>query len=48
MDRLMDSVDYPFSETAKGQKFLSEVAVAPVDIEKLKGGNAGKLREVAV
>ena len=48
MDRLMYSVDYPFSETTTGQTFLSEVAVAPVDMERLKGGNAGKLLGLAV
>lgn len=45
LDRLMYSVDYPFSANTKGKKFLEDAAAwLPVgDLEKLAGGNAAKL-----
>ena len=43
IDRIMFSVDYPFARDAQGQKFLSEVALAPPDMAKLCHGNADAL-----
>jgi uncharacterized protein len=39
-DRLLYSVDYPFSDTKKGQAFLANLAIAPADREKLTHKNA--------
>jgi predicted TIM-barrel fold metal-dependent hydrolase len=44
-DRMMYSVDYPFSANTKGMKFLEDAAawLSPADLEKLAGGNAAKV-----
>jgi predicted TIM-barrel fold metal-dependent hydrolase len=45
LDRMMYSVDYPFSANTKGKKFLEDAAawLSPADLEKLAGGNAAKV-----
>src|SRR5579863_8076353 len=42
-DRIMFSVDYPFSPNSVGRKFLDSLAVSPEDREKIAHGNAEKL-----
>jgi uncharacterized protein len=42
-DRIMFSVDYPFAPNAAGKRFLSQVALAPADKEKLTHGTADAL-----
>ncbi len=50
IDRMMYSVDYPFSANTKGKKFLEDAAgwLAEGDVEKLAGGNAAKLLKISV
>jgi predicted TIM-barrel fold metal-dependent hydrolase len=45
LDRLMYSVDYPFSANTRGRKFLDDAAgwLSAEDLEKLAGGNAAKV-----
>lgn len=43
VDRIMFSVDYPYSPNAKGKKFLDEIKLSDDDKEKLAHGNADKL-----
>ena len=43
IDRIMFSVDNPFSSNALGRKFLDNVALSPEDMEKLTHRNAEKL-----
>jgi predicted TIM-barrel fold metal-dependent hydrolase len=40
IDRLMYSVDYPFSSNIQGQKFLESLKLSPADMEKFTHGNA--------
>lgn len=42
-DRIMFSVDYPFSPNAAGRKFLDSLSVSSEDLEKIAHGNAEKL-----
>jgi uncharacterized protein len=42
-DRLMFSVDYPFSENSKGRAFLDALPVAPADRQKIAYANAARL-----
>jgi predicted TIM-barrel fold metal-dependent hydrolase len=42
-DRLLFSVDYPFSPNTVGRNFLSALPVSPEDREKISHGNADKL-----
>jgi predicted TIM-barrel fold metal-dependent hydrolase len=44
IDRMLFSVDYPFSSNAQGKKFLLDAAgwLTAADIEKLQGSNAEK------
>ncbi len=42
-DRIMFSVDYPFSSNAAARKFLDALQVAPADREKIAHGNADRL-----
>jgi predicted TIM-barrel fold metal-dependent hydrolase len=42
-DRLMFSVDYPFSATTTGSRFLESIAASPADLEKIAHGNADRL-----
>jgi uncharacterized protein len=45
IDRMLFSVDYPFSANARGKKFLTDAAgwLGEAEMEKLKGGNAEKV-----
>jgi len=43
IDRIMFSVDYPFSPNTVGRKFLDNLAVSPGDLEKIAHRNAEKL-----
>ena len=43
IDRIMFSVDYPYSSHAKGRAFLDRIALAPADMAKLTHGNADAL-----
>jgi uncharacterized protein len=43
IDRIMYSVDYPFSPNSMGREFLDRISLAPADMEKLVHGNADKL-----
>lgn len=43
IDRIMFSVDYPFSSNLRGRDFLSQVALSPADMEKLCHSNAENL-----
>ena len=45
IDRMLFSVDYPFSPNGHGRKFLQEAAewLSVAEMEKLKGGNAERV-----
>jgi len=43
IDRIMFSVDYPYSPNKRGRDFLNEVALSPADMAKLTHGNADRL-----
>ncbi|MGB6537406.1 MAG: amidohydrolase family protein [Xanthobacteraceae bacterium] len=43
IDRLMFSVDYPYSSHALGRKFLDNLPLSPADLEKFAHGNADRL-----
>ena len=43
IDRVMFSVDYPFSDNARGRAFLDAMPLSPVDVEKIAHGNADQL-----
>jgi len=43
IDRIMFSVDYPFSANTLGRKFLDNLAVGPEDMQKVTHRNAEKL-----
>ena len=43
IDRLLYSIDYPFSPTSKGKQFLNACNLPPVDMDKLTHSNAIKL-----
>ena len=45
IDRMLFSVDYPFSPNTHGRKFLKEAAewLGEAEMEKLKGGNAERV-----
>ena len=42
-DRVMFSVDYPFSANASGRSFLDALPLSPADREKIAHGNADRL-----
>jgi uncharacterized protein len=42
-DRLLFSVDYPFSANATGREFLNQLAISDEDLEKIAHRNAEKL-----
>jgi predicted TIM-barrel fold metal-dependent hydrolase len=42
-DRVLFSVDYPFSANASGRALLEKLPLAPADLEKVAGGNAARL-----
>jgi predicted TIM-barrel fold metal-dependent hydrolase len=43
IDRIMFSVDYPYSRNAQGETFLEQCALSPADMAKLTHGNADAL-----
>jgi predicted TIM-barrel fold metal-dependent hydrolase len=43
IDRIMFSVDYPYSPNSKGREFLARLSLAPTDMAKLAHGNADAL-----
>jgi uncharacterized protein len=43
VDRIMFSVDYPYSHNIQGRAFLDQCALSPVDMAKLTHGNADAL-----
>jgi uncharacterized protein len=43
IDRLMFSVDYPYSSNAMGRRFLDNLPLAPADLAKFAHGNADRL-----
>ena len=43
IDRLLFSVDYPFSDNDEARRFLDTVPLSPADLEKLAHGNAERL-----
>jgi predicted TIM-barrel fold metal-dependent hydrolase len=42
-DRILFSVDYPFSDNTIARKFLDDLPVSPDDKEKIAHGNADRL-----
>src|ERR1700683_3417616 len=48
IDRIMFSVDYPYSPDAMGREFLDRIALAPADMAKLAHGNADALLKLKV
>jgi len=46
-DRILFSVDYPFSNNAVARKFLDALPLAPDDREKIAHGNADRLLKLA-
>jgi predicted TIM-barrel fold metal-dependent hydrolase len=42
-DRILYSVDYPFSPNTEAQHFLNSLPVSPEDLEKIAHGNADRL-----
>jgi predicted TIM-barrel fold metal-dependent hydrolase len=48
IDRIMFSVDYPYSPNAKGRAFLDRLSLAPADMAKLTHGNADALLKLQV
>jgi uncharacterized protein len=48
VDRLMFSVDYPYSSNAMGRRFLDNVPLSPADLEKFAHGNADRLLRLKV
>ena len=43
IDRVMFSIDYPYSSNDKGKKYLDSLPLAPADIEKIAHANADRL-----
>jgi hypothetical protein len=48
IDRIMFSIDYPYSPDALGREFLERIALAPADMAKLAHGNADALLKLKV
>jgi predicted TIM-barrel fold metal-dependent hydrolase len=48
IDRIMFSIDYPYSSNAKGRAFLDRIALAPDDMAKLTHRNADALLKLKV
>jgi predicted TIM-barrel fold metal-dependent hydrolase len=45
-DRVLFSVDYPYSPNAAGRKFLNALPVSSEDLGKISHGNAERLLKV--
>jgi predicted TIM-barrel fold metal-dependent hydrolase len=48
IDRIMFSVDYPYSSNEKGRAFLRELPISPADMAKLTHANADALLKLKV
>jgi len=48
VDRILFSVDYPYSTNAAGRAFLDGLPVSPLDREKIAHGNADRLLRLSV
>src|SRR5215213_10403675 len=48
IERIMFSVDYPYSPNARGRAFLDRLSLAPADMIKLTHGNADALLKLEV
>jgi predicted TIM-barrel fold metal-dependent hydrolase len=46
VDRILFSVDYPYSPNEAGRAFLGKLSLAPVDFEKITHGNAERLLKI--
>ena len=42
-DRILFSVDYPYSPNTAGRKFLDSLPISPEDLGKISGRNAERL-----
>lgn len=42
-DRILFSIDYPFSSNEQGRHFLDSISISPADFEKISHGNAERL-----
>lgn len=42
-DRILFSVDYPYSSNEQGRQFLDKLSLSPADLEKITHGNAERL-----
>lgn len=42
-ERILFSVDYPYSSNELGREFLSKISLSPADLEKITHGNAERL-----
>lgn len=40
LERMMYSVDYPFSANTRGKDFLASLELSEADMDALRGGNA--------
>jgi predicted TIM-barrel fold metal-dependent hydrolase len=47
VDRVLFSVDYPFSANHRGREFLDALPLSPADKAKVAGGNAAALLRLA-
>ena len=47
IDRVMFSIDYPFSSNATGRRFLDSLSLPAADLEKIAHGNADRLLGLA-
>ena len=45
-DRILFSVDYPYSSNELGRAFLNKLSLSPADFEKITHGNAERLRKL--
>jgi predicted TIM-barrel fold metal-dependent hydrolase len=46
-DRILFSVDYPFSKNNEARAFLDNLPIAPADKEKIAHGNADRILKLA-
>ncbi len=43
LERMMYSVDYPFSANTRGRDFLASLELSEAEMDALRGGNAGRV-----
>lgn len=48
VDRVLFSIDYPYSSTRTGRAFLDSLELPPADLEKIAHGNADRLLKLTV